>query len=126
VTVATSSDWRRRGWRVRASKWTGIASLLLAAVGHAHAGSITGVVSHVHVRASDGLVYVVVSGSPVGKPTCATGNYWMIANENSNVGKQQLALLTAAKSSGQVVTITGSGTCTRWGDGEDINSVQLQ
>jgi len=47
----------------------------------------------------------------------------MIKDENSNTGKQQLAILLAARASGETITVDGSNTCTRWGDGEDVDLV---
>ncbi|HKS72845.1 MAG TPA: hypothetical protein VJQ82_06570 [Terriglobales bacterium] len=90
------------------------------------AGTITGTVDWVITRASDGLVYVNIVGTPTGRPTCAQGTtYWMIANENSETGKKQYAMLVAAKLAGSTIIITGSGLCTRWVDGEDIDSIRL-
>lgn len=93
------------------------------ASGSVLAGTQTGHVVHIHVRASDGLVYVILDGALSNRPACATINYWMIKNENSTSGKQQLAQLLAAKASGQEITLVGSNTCTRWSDGEDIDDV---
>lgn len=87
------------------------------------AGSQTGRIVHLHVRASDGLVYVVLDGALSGRPACATIAYWMIKNETSSTGKQQLAQLLAAKASGQEITIVGTNTCSRWHDGEDIDEI---
>ncbi|WP_197692507.1 hypothetical protein [Geobacter sp. DSM 9736] len=87
------------------------------------AGSVYGTVSSIIVRASDGLVYFTVAGTPVGKPSCATGGYWIIRDENSTVGKQQLAVLLAALSTKNTVSIVGNDTCNRWGDGEDLNYI---
>ena len=89
----------------------------------AFAGSQTGQVTSVQVRASDGLIIVFLSGTPSGRPACATISYWMIKNENSVAGKQQLAQLLTARATGQVITIVGSNTCSRWADGEDIDLI---
>lgn len=79
-----------------------------------------------HVRASDGLTYFVLdSVTPTDKPTCATIKYWMIKDENSEVGKKQYAMLLAAHSAGRAIKVVGMGTCSRWGDGEDVNSIEL-
>lgn len=92
----------------------------------AHAGSQSGQVSYVNVRASDGLVtFRIVGGAKTNAPTCATGDYWAIRDENSNTGKQQYAMLLAAQASGKVVTISGLNTCNRWGDAEDANYIQI-
>jgi hypothetical protein len=49
----------------------------------------------------------------------------MIANENSEAGKRQFAMLLTAYANRSVVQLKGMGTCTRWPDGEDINEVLL-
>jgi hypothetical protein len=66
-----------------------------------------------------------MDGVASGKPTCAKNPYWMIRDENSNAGKQQLATLLAAQATGKTVTVNGMGTCQRWLDGEDVNDVVL-
>ena len=72
------------------------------------------------VRASDGVIYFFLSGNSAGRPSCASKAYWIIKDEKSNAGRQQLALLLAARATGATITVTGSSTCTRWGDGEDV------
>ena len=89
------------------------------------AGSQTGTVAYVVVRASDGLIYFALNGTKAGSPSCATIPYWMIRDENSNSGKQQYALLIAAQASGKTVSVSGLNTCIRWGDGEDVDWIQL-
>jgi hypothetical protein len=75
------------------------------------------------VRSSDGVNVINLSGTLSGRPACAKYDYWFIKDENSTAGKKQLALLMMAQAAGHVVTIEGSGACTRWGDGEDILGV---
>lgn len=108
-------------------KWK-IASLFLmlamSAVAHAN-GAVQGTVSMLIQRASDGLIYVIVNGTRSGAPGCATAHYWVIANENSEAGKRQFAMLMTAYASGGTVLLNGTGTCTRWLDAEDINEVRL-
>ena len=100
--------------------------LLLAHGAYAANGIQTGTVHDITVRASDGLIVFNINGAAKsGGPACAALAYWMIRDENSNVGKQQYAVLLAALSSGKTVTITGLGTCLRWPDGEDVNSVLI-
>jgi len=100
------------------------AVLAASSVSTAFAGGVvSGKVLQVVVRASDGLVYAIVSGTPTGQPTCAKGNYWMIMNETSDVGHKQYAMLLQAQATGAQITIWGSGNCTRWGDGEDIDTI---
>lgn len=99
---------------------------LLAGITSAMAGgSQTGPVSNVIVKASDNLVYVYIDGPMVDKPSCSTGYYWVIKDENSATGKKQLALLLAAQMSNRKVNLTGMGTCSRWRDGEDIDAVNV-
>jgi len=89
-------------------------------------GQVTGVVSSVIARASDGLIFVYVNATPTGRPSCAAGTaYWMIHDENSEAGKKQYALLLTAKATGATVTIVGMNACTRWGDGEDIDWIVI-
>ncbi|WP_431287700.1 hypothetical protein [Roseateles chitinivorans] len=101
------------------------ALLAFAAVVPAQAGSQTGKIKSLSVRASDGLVYFVLEGQPNGRPTCATGAYWMIRAEDSTTGKRQLATLLTARAMGQPVTVSGFNTCVRWFDGEDVNELSL-
>jgi hypothetical protein len=90
------------------------------------AGDITGYVTSVVTRDSDGLTYAVVAGTPSSRAACAAAtSYWIVAAETTESGKKQYALLLSAKTSGLRVTINGKGTCTRWIDGEDINTLQL-
>ena len=100
--------------------------IVLSFFGPAYASTARGKVSKVLVRDSDGLVYVVIEGTRTEKPTCATGSYLIIKNENSASGKRQLTLLLMAQATGKVVNITGYGTCVRWPDGEDINNIIIE
>ena len=84
-----------------------------------------GTVTRLHVRASDGLVYFYVDGLRSGTPACASQSYWVIANETSAPGKQELALLMLAEATGMPVIIYGAGTCARWPDGEDVMEVAV-
>ena len=91
------------------------------------AGSQIGTVSSVIVRASDGLTYFTLNGAAKSdNPTCATNSYWMIKDENSEVGKKQYAMVLAAQASGRELTVVGMNSCTRWSDGEDVNWMQLK
>lgn len=100
--------------------------ILLSFFGPAYASTARGKVSKVFVRDSDGLVYVVIEGTRTEKPACATGSYLMIKNEKSLVGKQQLTLLLMAQATNKVVSIVGYDTCSRWGNGEDINYITIE
>jgi len=92
----------------------------------AQAGSQTGLVSQLNVRASDNLIYFWLTGTHVNRPACATYGYWMIKDENADTGKRQYEMLKAALLAGKSVTVTGFSTCIRWGDGEDVNEITLQ
>lgn len=93
----------------------------------ASAGEAVGIVTKLLVRDSDGLIYVHLGTAPASRAACAANtSYWMIPNENSETGKKLYALLLGAKLAEQTVHIVGKNTCVRWGDGEDINYVNLQ
>lgn len=91
----------------------------------AFVSSQTGQITSLIIRSSDGLVYFYLSGELSGHPACATGGYWMVKDENSTAGKRQIAALLAARLSGQIITVSGTGACTRWYDGEDVNGIQI-
>mgnify|MGYP003386732552 CR=1 FL=1 len=104
-----------------------IGILLIALAFNASAGSQTGTLDYVIVRASDGLVYFTLKdGALNNRPDCATIAYWMIKDENSNAGKQQYSMILAAHAAGKTVSVTGMNTCSRWGDGEDVNTIQIK
>jgi hypothetical protein len=93
----------------------------------AMAGSQVGKVDYIIVRASDGLVYFGLSGgAKSNSPVCATNSYWMIRDENSEVGKKQYAMLLTAQASGRNSEVSGMNTCNRWSNGEDVNGLQLR
>ena len=50
-------------------------------------------------------------------------NLRLLVHPWRQIGEQQIAMLMTAKALRQPVTIYGSGTCTRWSDGEDIHQV---
>jgi len=85
------------------------------------AGEVTGKITSVLVRQSDGLTYFHVDATPTGRPACAAATtYWMIKDENSEAGKKLYSMILAARASGAEIRVVGANTCTRWGDGEDI------
>ena len=93
---------------------------------NAYAGTQIGTVDYIIVRASDGLVYFTIKGgSKNDNPACATNGYWMIKDENSNSGKLQYSMVLSAQASGKTISVTGMNTCTRWGDGEDVNYIKI-
>ena len=93
----------------------------------AFGGSALGTITYLYQRASDNLIYVQVTGAVSDRPACAAATtYFMVRDENSNTGKGQFATLLAAKIAGKAISIQGMNTCTRWGDGEDINFILVQ
>ncbi|MCE9687158.1 hypothetical protein LZP73_13245 [Shewanella sp. AS16] len=92
----------------------------------ANASSQSGIVTSIQVR-DDGLHWIYLNGARDERPACASGQvYWMIKDENSLYGKSQFSLLLTAYAAKSPVSIIGKGSCTRWGDGEDIGTVQLR
>ncbi|NRF25922.1 hypothetical protein HRJ45_12290 [Vibrio coralliilyticus] len=103
-----------------------VLALLFVLSASVNAGNQTGTVDYIIVRASDGLIYFTLKGGSLNsRPSCATIGYWMIRDENSNVGKQQYSMILSAHASGKTVQVTGSNTCIRWGDGEDVNAIKI-
>ncbi|MGP0171773.1 hypothetical protein ACSVIJ_07805 [Pseudomonas sp. NCHU5208] len=105
-----------------------ILGVLALLSGCALAGEQVGKVSTLFARASDNLHLVELSGGTekTGSPSCATHKYWLIKDEASVAGKSQFSQLLAAQMTGKKVTIVGSNTCSRWGDGEDINYILVR
>lgn len=89
----------------------------------AHAGTQSGKIKHLMVRASDGLILFELENTAAEKPACATHSYWIIADERSATGKQQLAMLLAARAGDQTISVSGGNKCTRWVDGEDVDLI---
>lgn len=100
-----------------------LAVLCLCSPATSFAGTGFGKVKFLLTRTHDGLQYVKIKGERAGKPACATNDYFMIRDEKSDTGKAQYAMLMSAYLAGKTVAIEGAGTCNRWGDGEDIESV---
>lgn len=115
---------------MNASLWVKRIAVGLAALmaGLSNAGTQTGLVTEIAVRAADGLVTFKLSNSAgYTRPACASlTSYWIIRDENSEAGKRQLALLMMARAEKLPVTVVGSGTCMRWPDGEDVNTLIVQ
>lgn len=91
----------------------------------AYAGEQTGKILSLTVRAGDGLISFTMENTATGKPACAKYSYWIIADENSVTGKQQLAMLITARASGQVISVYGSNSCVRWNDGGNVAGITL-
>lgn len=111
------------GLRMHGGRLVAIAALLLGCSSAAWGSAVAGRVTKVHTRASDGLQLVEIDGVRSTVPSCARYAYFIIRDERSDAGKAQYAMLMAAWLADKVVTIDGSGACTRWGDREDILGV---
>ncbi|WP_022685469.1 hypothetical protein [Sphingomonas phyllosphaerae] len=109
--------------RKRTAVLVAAAALCLSSSPAAWASAVTGRVTKVQTRASDGLQLVEVDGARSAAPSCATHLYFIIRDERSDAGKAQYAMLMAAWLADKVVTIHGQDVCSRWGDGEDILAV---
>lgn len=99
-----------------------VALISFALCGNALAGDQAGKVKELTVR-SDNLHFFFLEGTHSNKPGCATADYWMIKDENSVGGKGQLSMLLAAQAQDKIVYVNGTGTCTRWANGEDVYAI---
>lgn len=106
---------------------TCIALLALALLGdHAAAGSQQGRVTNLIFRASDGLVYFHLEGTPSARPPCAANQtYWIISDEKSDAGKRQIAMLLAARTQNTPIHVIGTNACERWDDSESVNTINF-
>jgi len=92
------------------------------------AGKQIGKIETLYARASDGLHLVLLTDETQksGSPPCAAFNYWIIKDESSTAGKSQFSQLLAAQVANKTVYIDGGNTCSRWRDGEDINTITIR
>lgn len=72
------------------------------------------------------VYFTLKEGALNDRPDYAKIAYWMIKDENSNVGKQQYSMTLAAHATGKTVTVKGMNTCGYWADGENVNTVQIR
>ena len=97
---------------------------LLAPLPGIAGGIVPGNIIHVYVRQNDGLVFFELDGTISGRASCATSNnLWILPMENSDTSKRQYAALLAARASGIPVGVQGAGTCTRWVNSEDVDTL---
>ena len=90
-----------------------------------YAGSQSGKVIRFYVRA-DNLHWFTLSNTHNSPPACATKPQWVIKDENSVAGKTQISILLAAWASGKTIFVTGSNSCSRWGDMEDVYIIRVE
>ncbi|MDF4003052.1 hypothetical protein P3W33_06490 [Luteibacter sp. PPL552] len=100
------------------------AVLASALTAPAFAGSVSSYISRIYVRQHDGLVYFDTTGPITNRASCGlSNNTWVIPNENTETSKKQYAALLAAKAANLPVDVFGAGTCTRWADSEDVDTI---
>ena len=92
---------------------------------NSYAGSQSGKVIGFYVRASDNLHWFTLSNNHNSSSACATAPQWAIKDENSTAGKTQISILLAAWASGKTIIVSGSNSCSRWGDIEDVNIIPI-
>lgn len=71
-----------------------------------------------------GIVLIPTPGGAIaGAPACATQQGFAL-DANSVSGKPQFAGYLAAVMAGKTINIIGTGTCTLWGDRENVSTMQ--
>lgn len=106
------------------ARWLAVFAAAVAMASSAQAGSQLGRITSLVFRASDGLVYFYLEGSPSARPGCAQGQvYWVIRDEKSEAGKRPIAMLLAARAQNAPIHVNGTNACERWGDGESVDSI---
>jgi hypothetical protein len=85
------------------------------------AGTYVGTITNVEGYGENtNAVFVLINGTVSGSPSCATQNYRFVLNPSNASGQALLAIALSALARNVTVTITGSGTCSIWGDTESI------
>ncbi|GGP20676.1 hypothetical protein [Silvimonas iriomotensis] len=107
------------------------ASILVTSLsGNAIAGSARGQLESVKVSAAgNGLVWFSLypNETVYSRPDCAKEKRtYAIPDENSTIGKQQIALLVAAKDSGRTVAILGYDYCKKRSHSEDVEQIIME
>lgn len=98
--------------------------ILLSISNYAASGSQSGKVKDIVVR-NDGLHWFILDGTRHDMPPCAKFSYWMIEDEKSDYGKSQFSMLLTAYLSNSTISVAGTGTCSRWRDGESVKSIKF-
>lgn len=65
-----------------------------------------------------------IEGQPNTLPCSVSVRYGV--DVTSEKGRQVAAAIMSAKASGQAVYVSGAGTCTVWGDSEDVSWISIQ
>jgi hypothetical protein len=95
------------------------------------AGQCTGTVTQLWTNPTDGI-YFALSGSTFDSPAgCAQTffngvRHYVIKDETSEMGRDQVALLYSAAANGTHVELIGTGDCTRNSKNEDVLTLYIQ
>jgi hypothetical protein len=105
---------------------TMLAALLVALFGatSASAGEQQGKISGIWLHVNSSYADILVTGSAVNKPSCATEGYWKL-DTSTPEGEKLLAALLTSMSGGTPVTIYGAGNCTLYPVRETIAFVRF-
>jgi hypothetical protein len=94
--------------------------LFLICVFNAYAGTTTGSVNLVYVHGYNDTILFNMESTAPNYAACATTNRYAVST-TSQQGKNILASILTAKTSGQTITVVGTDACTTHGDSEDIS-----
>jgi hypothetical protein len=91
------------------------------------AGTAQGTISKLHTGPAYGtLFFVTVSAASTGMPACKTNPAFSFAFDSAApAGKNTLALLMLAYTTGKSVTISGENRCSLYSDTEDLRWVLI-
>ena len=81
-----------------------------------------GVITSVSID-SGGVSFFTVHAPFVNSPACNTLMRWAIPN--TSAGQSSLSLVETAYATGKLVTVTGTGSCSTWGDSESFSSLTM-
>ncbi len=92
------------------------------------AGTAKGTISKLHTGPAYGtMFFVTVSAVTTGAPACKTNAAFSFVFDSATPsGKNTLALLMLAYSTGKSVTISGENSCTLYADTEDLRWVLIE
>jgi len=85
------------------------------------AGSASGTAYNI-ISQNNGVVIFAVTGTHTGNPTCSTTSRFAFLSNTSN-GQAMLATLLTGYTLGKTENIVGDGTCSSWGDSENVQYV---
>jgi acyl dehydratase len=105
-----------------------VLSLAVAFAAPAFAGSTTGTIVDFESNSVTGMVTVTMSTTPTGGAVCGSGNptKYVYDGATTAAGRMAHGDVTTAKALGQVVKITGLGTCLLVSGHETLSLVKPQ